>query len=103
MSNPLNYQIVTFADKSTVSLFHNGKAYIANSDHPSWDRIEAGVKAGDESVVDLFDVGATVNREFQRLSGRYTVENGVVKLDGDPMDNSFTKKVLEVLKSGEDN
>ena len=98
----LNYQIVTFAGNSTVSLFHEGQAYIASDKHPSYEKIVAGVKAGDASVVDLFDIAGTINRQFKRLSGRFTVENGRILLDGDPMENAFTRKVLAVLESDSD-
>jgi hypothetical protein len=85
-----------------VTLFHDGEIYGATNDHPNWDAIVAGVEAGDESVVDLFDVSRAVAKKFEALSERVRVANGRVYFDGDEVNNTLTQQIVRFMDSGED-
>jgi hypothetical protein len=88
---------------SNLTVFIDGALHPPiHSTHPNWEQIVEKVMAGDESVVDLFDVSVTVAKRFERLSDRISVANGRVYLDGDEMNNSLTEQILRFLQQGVD-
>jgi hypothetical protein len=95
----LKFNLVRFEDEATLTVFHDGRALVANDSHPYWDEILKGVTVDDDpSVVDLFDMTEVVADKFQRLSERVTVHSGRVFFDGDEVDNTLTQKVVEFLR-----
>lgn len=87
---------------SNIVVFVPGSApQVAHSSHPNFDAIIEGARAGDESIVSLFDVAATVAEKFQRLSERVTTRYGKLYLDGVEIDNALTEQVLRFLDAGE--
>lgn len=81
-----------------------------SSDHPSYKAILAACAASmngehvDEAELhDLFDVGATITRKFQRLTERVAISDaGVLTLDGDPVHGTLQEQILEFVDAGED-
>jgi hypothetical protein len=95
----LQYSIVgTVEDGSNITVFTGeGAPLVAHSSHPNWDKIVAGVVAGDASVVDLFDVSQTVASKFDKLSERVSVANGRLYFDGEEQDNSLANQVVRFI------
>lgn len=98
----MKYNLVKASDSDDANLtvFVDGEMYVATNTHPNFDRIVAGVVAGDESVVELFDVSRVAAQRFERLSERVSVANGRVLFDGDEVDNSLTKQVVRFVDEG---
>jgi len=98
----MQYNLVKFRDseESNLTVFHDGEMYVATDTHPNFDRIVAGVIAGDESVIELFDVSATAQRRFDRLSERVTIANGRIFFDGEEVDNALTQQVMRFIDAG---
>lgn len=110
MSN-IQFSHVVHDGNDFLSAFLPGGEFCgpADSSHPNFKRIVAlaaakvqGEDVSVEDVRDAFDVPAAVQRAFQRLSDRITVEGDTVKLDGDPIDNTLTEQILALLNEGED-
>lgn len=97
----MQYQIIESQAGKSVSAVIDGRLRAANGDHPNYDDIVAGLKAG-EDVSDLFDASEAVAKRFSALSERVTVSGGVIYLDGEPQDNSLTRQVVRFLRSGAD-
>jgi hypothetical protein len=72
------------------------------SSQPNFDEIVRRARAGDESVVNLFDSGKAVAERFKDLSERVSVSNGRLYFDRDEVDHSLAKHVLRLYESGED-
>ena len=89
---------------SNIVVFVPGSApQVAHESHPNFERIVAGAREGDESVLALFDIAATVAQKFQRLSERVTTANGRLYLDGEEIDNALTDQVLRFMDAGLEN
>jgi hypothetical protein len=101
--SPLQYTLVGNEDGSNIVVFvPGGQPQVAHESHPNFDKIIEGARAGDESVVDLFDVAATAAQRFQRLSERVTTANGRLYLDGEEVNNTLTTQVLRFMDEDED-
>lgn len=96
----MKYNVVSNEDEANLTAFIGGKMFTATQDHPNYQRIVAKVLAGDESVVDLFDVALTVHKYFQSISDRVTVSNGHIFFDGDEVDNALTAQILRFMEEG---
>jgi len=89
--------------ESHVIVFVPGYApQVAHSSHPNYARIVDGAKAGDASVVALFDISATVAEHFDSLSDRVAVANGRLYFDGDEVNDTLSRHVLRFLDAGVD-
>lgn len=99
----LRYNLVRFDDEATLTVFHDGKPYVATDTHPAWQAILKGVTVDDDpAALDLFDAAVAVAKRFERLGERVTVANGRVHFDGDEVNNSLTNKIVEFLEAGVD-
>src|SRR4051812_19443703 len=98
----LTYTLVGSDDgASVITVFvPGGQPLTAQSDHPNFDKIVAGVVAKDESVAELFDVAATAATKFERLSDRVTAANGRLYLDGEEINNSLATQVVRFVGEG---
>lgn len=74
----------------------------ATADNPNWDKIVAGLQAHDPKVYDLFNPEKVVNEKFEALSTHYSVRNGVLHRDLDPVDDSISNQVIAFLDAGVD-
>lgn len=87
--------------ESNVTLFVPGEAPLtAHSSHPNFDKIVEGVRSGDESVVDLFDLAKTAATRFERLTERVTVANQRLYFDGDEVHDALAEQVVRFLADG---
>lgn len=97
----LKYNLVSFNGEETLTVFGEGRAYVATNTHPYWYEIKRlAVVEGDPSVVDLIDPVRKVAKEFQRLGEQVTYTNGVLYFDGDPVNNAIAKKIIEFVEAG---
>lgn len=109
---PINFKLVTNEDGTrSVAVFSPLTLDTVQADeaHPNFEAIvEAchdsldGVDVDLSEVVDLFNVPATIERKFQRLGERVTVEGSQVMFDGDPVDGVLQDQILDFLDSGDD-
>lgn len=75
----------------------------AHQSHPNWSRIQEQFLAQDEDgFADLFDIPATVERAFQRLSERVTAKNGKIYFDGDEVHGTIVEAILGFMEAGEE-
>jgi hypothetical protein len=104
------FSLVKTTDDQFVTVFVPGRDPLpANSSHPNFRAIVAacaaqasGEDVNADEVADLFDIPATIQRKFQRLSERVSVEGNHVLLDGDPVHNTLTEQILAFMDEGED-
>jgi hypothetical protein len=107
----LNHSLITAENgQQFITVFANGVMTPPVDDsHPNFKAIvgacAAAMQGEDidaQAVIDLFDVGATVQRKFERLSERVTVEYGQVMFDGDPAPEGLSKQIVRFMDEGED-
>lgn len=72
-----------------------------NSYHPNFERILAGLRAGDPNVWTLFNVADGVLNAFKQISERYAWDGESILFDGDPQHSTFTELLERVMKSGD--
>lgn len=109
---PINFKLVTNEDGTrAVAVFSPLTLDTVQADeaHPNFESIvEAchdsldGVDVDLDEIMDLFNVPATIERKFQRLGERVTVEGSQVMFDGDPVDGVLQDQILDFLDNGED-
>lgn len=97
-----NSSIISDGENTVITVLWKGQLKIADLDHPFYDKILAGVTAGDAEVIDLFDLSQAVSNYFEPLSDHIAVKDGILYMDGDPVHNSLANQVIEFLEAGED-
>lgn len=100
----LNYKYLDFDGERFLTVYVPGEAPLLASveSHSNFDRLVELAKAGDESVVELFDTERAVAKAFADVvDGRVAVRGGVVYFDDDAMDNAITEAILRFYEAGE--
>ena len=101
MNQELTTPPMIVSDRS-LTIFINGKPYVADVDHPRWPAIEEALRDQRYSEIpDLIDIEQAV-REYVSDSGDVTVEDGTVYHKGQPMHNGLTNRILEMMQQGFD-
>jgi hypothetical protein len=98
----IQYSLIRNSGGEVITVFANGQMVSATDTHPNWVAIKAGVEADDPNVVSLFDVGATAQMRFERLSDRVTVKSGKVYFDNQPTHNALTEQVVRFIEAGQE-
>lgn len=101
----MQFSIISNGEQETIAVVVDGTLFTCTNDPTdprNYNEIKRRVLENDESVVDLFDMTATANNSFQRLSNRIVVENGVVKFDGDAMNAEVSRLVGNFIREGND-
>ena len=75
---------------------------VAHESHPNFEKILEGVRAGDEAVLDLFNIAETASNYLEPLSERISRRGNAIYLDGDQIDNALTQQIIRFLDAGED-
>jgi len=98
------YNLVVQEDGTkSITVFVPGKGQKgANSDHPNFDLIQERAEAGDESVIDLFDLALVAGTKFENLTERIAVANGRIYFDGSEIDNVLSNQIVAFIREGED-
>jgi hypothetical protein len=99
--------MVTYILTSTgVSLFVNGKPLNISQDHPKFLEIMEVVKSGEldaeERIQELVDVAMNAAKQEVVIEGVAIRDDGVVTLDGRPLDNSLTRRMVRMKAEGFD-
>lgn len=88
------------ANRDSVIINFNGEAHTIDSSFPQFSTIVDLLKSGDyEGAVKLIDTGKAIV-EFS--GGKFTVQEGVVKFNDTVVDNSLTKRIIQMMAEGED-
>jgi len=95
---------VTQAIAVTITAGGEAKTYQLLSTDDRFKSVLERVLAGDESVVDLFNVGTAITRklEDQALSERISVRNGVLYFDGDVVHDVIADQIIGFLEEDVD-
>lgn len=72
----------------------------ANSAHPHFEDIVAGVKAGDPAVWGLFNVADGVMSKLRKVSDRVSWNGSEVLFDGDPIDSTLADQLSRAIREG---
>jgi hypothetical protein len=86
----------------TISMVLDGKPTQVAQDHPSYALIRKALKkATPQEILNLFDVKkATENYITSTGNKRVTIDNGQVCLDGKPVHNAISQRVLDFMAEG---
>jgi len=87
---------------SNIAVVVDGELFNADDQHPLFDSIVDAARAGDESVVDLFDASRRVAQVFADLTGRVSVKNSRVFFDGEAIDDVFEQQIVDFVEAGTD-
>lgn len=80
----------------------NRPVYSADSSHPHWNAIVEGLKAGDESVFELFDVAGGLMKRLRSLSDRIDYDGENILFDGEVVDTALADQIKRFLEQGVD-
>lgn len=72
----------------------------ADSSHPHWRTIVDGLRNGDESVFELFDVQGGLVKRLTTLSDRVSFDGNDILFDGDPQEGPLADHLIRCLESG---
>lgn len=100
----LNYKYLDFDGEQFLTVYvPGGSPLLASKDsHGNFDELVRLAQAGDESVVELFDVATALQKAFDDVvEGRVAIRGGVVYFDDDAMDNAITEAILRLHEEGE--
>lgn len=102
--SPYPYDLVTGGAVGTLTAFNPDSSNPIygpiNSYHPNFQAILAGLRAGDPSVWDLFNVVDAVMNRFVAISDRYSWDGRNILFDGDPLDGPLSDLLTECLQTG---
>tara|TARA_R110002096_G_scaffold410634_1_gene610411 strand:+ start:284 stop:1294 length:1011 start_codon:yes stop_codon:yes gene_type:complete len=82
---------------NTVSILAQGKWYQVKPEHPNYDVILEALHGSEEDIVKLIDVSSSLE---DYLDGNVEVVGGSVKYDGDVVDNTLTRRIIEFMRQG---
>lgn len=119
----MQFELITMKDDDgtqslTVYIPEREFAKSVRSDNPSYGQIknliisyfsrdDQGESLTDEEntgLIDLFNTAEAIARRFERLSDRFTIRNGKIHRDGDPLpkDDPWAQQVLRFFREGVD-
>lgn len=96
----VQYSLINNGGTKNITVFYRGEMYAAVDTHPNWAAIVEGCFNEDPQVIALFDIGATANARFERLSDRVSIRSGVVHFDNKQMDNALSTQISRFVSSG---
>src|SRR5690242_6814905 len=100
------YSLVSNGDFASLTVFVNGEVRAVGPDHPNWQKlvelVPNATEADAEKVFSLLDPEVAVDEYFTRLSERVTVKNGVVYLDGEPVNGALVEHILRYMNDNEE-
>lgn len=86
----------------SITVMLPGKTLVAKSDHPKFADIIKTVSDpyGDAKALEaLFDMAKPI-RDYIGVNGKITIDNGVVKFNGEPVHNYTTDKIIQFMELG---
>lgn len=97
------YTIASAEGRRSITVFADGEVLVASDDREDFDRIVTAATAGDDSVLEMFDLVDTVTKRFVRLTDRVSLVNGQIKFDNDPVDDAVSGVILRAIENNEEN
>ncbi len=96
--------IITKGDKTFATLFplDGSDPVPVSNDHPQWERLFPLIIAKDPKALSLANLAVSVADYFSSLGERVTTKYGKLYLDGDELDNSLSKKIMECVETDGD-
>jgi hypothetical protein len=89
---------ILISNSGRISAILGGKSFGIDTDHPNYNGILDAIRAGAYDLIEgLADVGAAI-RDF--VTGKVTIQDGVVCFDGKELHNSLTDRILDLMSEG---
>ena len=82
---------------NTVSILAQGKWYQVKPEHPNYDAILEALHGSEEEILKFLDIGSSIQ---DYSSGNVEVVAGAVKYDGEVVDNTLTRRIIEFMRQG---
>jgi len=82
---------------NTVSILAQGKWYQVKPEHPNYGAILEALHGTEEEIIKLIDVSSSLE---DYLDGNVQVIGGSVMYDGEVVDNSLTRRIIEFMREG---
>jgi hypothetical protein len=99
----MRYNLVHDGEGSNLTAFIDGQMYVATSDHPYWDEItDALIEDDGQAIIELIDLATQAQTQFQSVTERVSVNGGVVRFDGDVIDNALSNAIVRSMRFGKD-
>lgn len=98
----LQFNHVSFDEGANITVVVDGVMHVADDQHPLFDEIVEKAKAGDESVVDLFDTSARAADAFATLSDRVVVRNSRVYVDQHEVEDVYADTLVKFVSDEKD-
>ena len=87
---------------STVTAFDvtaDNPIHVADSHHPFWNEILQGLRDGDPTVWDRFDVQGGIMRTFKQITDRISWDGETVLWDGDPVHDVLATEFFDAFEN----
>lgn len=84
----------------SVTVFVNGKTYVANSDHPNFEAVRAALKAENhdpQAIIDLIDIKRAVEAQS---GGLVQIKGNTVYYGGKAVHSTLTTRMVDMLSEG---
>ena len=82
---------------NTVSILAQGKWYQVKPEHPNYSAILEALHGSEEEILKFLDIGSSLE---DYSSGNVEVVAGAVKYDGEVVDNTLTRRIIEFMRQG---
>lgn len=89
---------------STVTAFNADSVdpiHVADSHHPFWNEILEGLRTGDPTVWDRFDVAGGIMRTFKQITDRVSWDGETVLWDGDPVHDVLANQLARAIRDND--
>jgi hypothetical protein len=90
--------------ENSVTMLIGTKLYAAQSDHPNYSRILTALRDRQYDGIDaLFDIPKAIEiaiTDHGIANGEFTVESGIIALNGEPFTIEVSHKVLRMIEGG---
>lgn len=97
----MRYKLATDGERKNLAVVIDGDIHVTDNSHPYWNEILDAVLSERESEIPaLIDLATQAATQFERVTERVAVANGVVTFDGDVVNNSLTEAIARAMRQG---
>lgn len=93
---------VQFDGHANITVVFEGVMYVADDQHPLFNEIVERAKAGDGTVVNLFDASRRAAARFENLTDRVTVANSRIYVDQTEVEDVYADLVIRFMDAGDE-
>jgi hypothetical protein len=103
MSDGLRYQITKMNGGTHITGYLGEESRPAGQDHPYFTRIKDALVndnpegLDDETIFGLFNIPASLKKEFEKISDRVAVEYGAIFYEGEQIHGAVADQILKVI------